>query len=250
MSQSQPSIVPPPGQTVQIVPQQLPSNNFSSAKAKLVSIVLSILFGITIIVAFTSSDILAHSTLGLCVSVAVIGIILFASYAICKYSDRNPGRVIQSGPIQTVPQQNTGVPQYPSAIPTEYPLSPQCQNMAPGSLSATYTYTPLNSSTAGSTNPYHGKKDFYPPGYPGHTPTTGASSSASYAPYPPTSASFPSSPEYQPPPSFVPGFSPTSSYQPPPYGQVPATGPTIGVPYASAPVFDPPPPYAPPPYEK
>ncbi|XP_047497536.1 DNA-directed RNA polymerase II subunit RPB1-like [Penaeus chinensis] len=250
MSQNHPSTVPPPGQTVQIVPQQLPSGNSWNGKLKLLSIVLSILFGITVIVTLTSSDVLAHSALGLCITAAVVGIIIFASFAICRYSGRSPSPAIQSGTIQTVPQQNTGVLQYPGNIPTGYPLPPQCQNMAPGSLSATYTYTPLNSSTAGSNNSYVGKKDFCPPGFPSHTPTTGAASSASYAPYPPTSASFPTSPEYQPPPSFVPGFSPTSYHQAPPYGQMPATGPTIGAPSASAPEFDPPPPYAPPPYEK
>ncbi|XP_037786929.1 DNA-directed RNA polymerase II subunit RPB1-like isoform X2 [Penaeus monodon] len=251
MSQNQASTVPAPGQTVQIVPQQLPSGSFSNGKYKLVAVMLSILFGIIIIISLTSSDVLAHSALGVCITVAVIGIILLVSYRICKSSGGSPGRVIQSGPLQTVPQQNTYVLQHPGNMQTGYPLSPPLhQNMAPGSLSATYTYTPLNSSTAGSNNSYVGKKDFYSSGFPRQTPTTGASSSASYAPYPTTSASFPRSPEYQPPPSFAPGFSPTSYDQAPPYGHIPGADPTIGVPSASAPEFDPPPPYAPPPYEK
>ncbi|XP_027226374.2 uncharacterized protein [Penaeus vannamei] len=247
---SQNCTAPAPGQTVQIVPQQLSSGGFSGGKVKLVSVMLSIIFAIILIISLTSSDMLAHGVLGLFIVAAVVGVVLFAGYRICRHSGGTPGRVIQSSPLQIVPQQNTGVFQYPGNTPTAYQLSPpQAQNMAPGSLSATYTYTPLNSSTAGGNNSYPGRKDFYRSGSPRQTPPAGASSSASPAPYPAASAPSPRS-EYQPPPAFAPGFSSTPYAQAPPYGHLPGAGPTTGVPFASAPEFDPPPPYAPPPYEK
>lgn len=242
---SQNCTAPAPGQTVQIVPQQLSSGGFSGGKVKLVSVMLSIIFAIILIISLTSSDMLAHGVLGLFIVAAVVGVVLFAGYRICRHSGGNPGRVIQSSPLQIVPQQNTGVFQYPGNTPTAYQLSPpQAQNMAPGSLSATYTYTPLNSSTAGGNNSYPGRKDFYPSGSPRQTPPTGASSSASYNPYNPYPTaidSLPRAPEEEPPPSYE---------QIHPSGHIPAGGPTAGTPIASAPELDPPPPYAPPPYEK
>ncbi|XP_027226372.2 uncharacterized protein [Penaeus vannamei] len=247
MAMSQNGTAPATEQTVQIVPQQLSGGGFSDRMVKLVSLMLSTILGIIVILAASPLDVLEHNGLGLIIILAVIIIIAFASYRICKYSGGSPGRVSETGPSPTGPQPT------PGEAPAECPSPPpQAPNRAPESRPATHTYTLLNSSTAGGNNSYPGRKDFYPSGSPRQTPPTGASSSGSYNPYHPyPSDSFPSAPEYQPPPLYAPGFGPPSHYdQPPPYEQISAAGPTAGTLFASAPDFDPPPPYPPPPYEK